>query len=110
MTLTPDLWGGKNRGGISWRFRKRYRANLHGYCTLGRGDALGDACITRRNRDACKSVYPHPPCNLSIVSRLNRPLISYDNRQRRKQLIVSAKRVTCTSGLIMRGWRTDFIV
>lgn len=112
MTLTPDLWGGKNRGGISRR--KMYRANLHmlkHYCTLGRGDALGDACITRRNRDACKSVYPRPPCNLSIVSRLNRPLISCDNRQRRKQLIVRAKRVTCTSGLrIMRGWRTDFIV
>lgn len=51
-----------------------------------------------------------PRAIFPIVSRLNRPLISYDNRQRRKQLIVSAKRVTCTSGLIMRGWRTDFIV
>lgn len=63
----------------------------------------------RGNRDACKSVGPHPPCNLSVVSRVNRPLIRSIIEATSKTVARTRKTRDYISGLIMDGWKIDFI-
>lgn len=54
----------------------------------------------RGNRDACKSVGPHPPCNLSVVSRVNRPLIRSIIEATSKTVARTRKTRDYISGLI----------
>lgn len=54
----------------------------------------------RGNRDACKSVGPHPPCNLSVVSQVNRPLIRSIIEATSKTVARTRKTRDYISGLI----------